>query len=83
MQFITWLCDFMPDIIDDANNSAEQNLLKCIALARLSIPAQTKEVDDIACEECGDDIPAARRRALPGCRTCLPCQEEIEKNRRR
>lgn len=26
------------------------------------------------CEECGEDIPEARRRALPGVRTCVPCQ---------
>ncbi len=26
------------------------------------------------CALCGDDIPEARRRALPGTRTCVPCQ---------
>ncbi len=26
------------------------------------------------CVECGDEIPQARRRALPGARTCVPCQ---------
>ncbi len=26
------------------------------------------------CEECGDEIPEARRRALPGARTCVMCQ---------
>ena len=26
------------------------------------------------CETCGDDIPPARRRALPGVRTCVACQ---------
>ncbi len=26
------------------------------------------------CEECGDPIPVARRQALPGARTCVPCQ---------
>lgn len=28
------------------------------------------------CEECGDEIPMARRRALPGARTCVACQSE-------
>lgn len=28
----------------------------------------------IHCEECGAEIPAARRKALPGARTCVPCQ---------
>ena len=26
------------------------------------------------CSECGEDIPEARRRALPGTRTCVACQ---------
>jgi phage/conjugal plasmid C-4 type zinc finger TraR family protein len=26
------------------------------------------------CVECGGEIPQARRRALPGARTCVPCQ---------
>jgi phage/conjugal plasmid C-4 type zinc finger TraR family protein len=26
------------------------------------------------CVECGDEIPEARRRALPGVSTCVPCQ---------
>ena len=26
------------------------------------------------CILCGDEIPEARRLALPGARTCIPCQ---------
>ncbi len=26
------------------------------------------------CMECGEEIPEARRRALPGVRTCIACQ---------
>ena len=26
------------------------------------------------CDECGEEIPEARRRALPGARTCVACQ---------
>jgi phage/conjugal plasmid C-4 type zinc finger TraR family protein len=28
------------------------------------------------CEECGEEIPERRRLALPGARTCVPCQSE-------
>ena len=28
------------------------------------------------CVECGEEIPPARRHALPGVRTCVPCQSE-------
>ena len=31
------------------------------------------------CEECGEAIPEARRTALPGVRTCIPCQSERDK----
>ncbi len=30
------------------------------------------------CEECGERIPAARQKALPGVRLCIACQEEEE-----
>jgi phage/conjugal plasmid C-4 type zinc finger TraR family protein len=31
------------------------------------------------CEECGEVIPEARRKALPGVRYCVRCQSELEK----
>lgn len=31
------------------------------------------------CEECGEEIPEARRRAIPGVRLCIDCQEEADK----
>lgn len=31
------------------------------------------------CEECGEAIPEARRKALPGVRLCLDCQTEADK----
>ena len=33
------------------------------------------------CEECGEPIPEARRRALPGARTCVACQAERDRRR--
>ena len=33
------------------------------------------------CEECGDEIPKARREAMPGVRYCIPCQVELEKEK--
>lgn len=32
------------------------------------------------CEECGEPIPEARRKAI-ACRYCLPCQNALEKQR--
>jgi phage/conjugal plasmid C-4 type zinc finger TraR family protein len=32
------------------------------------------------CEECGEPIPEARRKAVPGVRLCLACQAERDRN---
>ena len=32
----------------------------------------------LECEECGTTIPEARRRAVPGVRLCVACQESID-----
>ena len=34
------------------------------------------------CEECGHEIPAARREAVPGVRLCVACQAERDKDRK-
>ncbi len=31
------------------------------------------------CEECGEAIPVARRKAVPGVRLCISCQESADK----
>lgn len=31
------------------------------------------------CEECGEKIPEARQKAIPGVRLCIGCQEEDDK----
>jgi phage/conjugal plasmid C-4 type zinc finger TraR family protein len=33
------------------------------------------------CEECGEEIPEARRRAVPGVRRCVACQAEADRER--
>ena len=30
------------------------------------------------CEECGEPIPEARRRAVIGCRCCVDCQNRLD-----
>lgn len=32
----------------------------------------------INCIDCGEEIPEARRKASPGCRRCIGCQQEFE-----
>jgi phage/conjugal plasmid C-4 type zinc finger TraR family protein len=48
-----------------------------IARVRSRLP-QGESLTD--CEDCGEPIPEARRKALPGVRLCIACQEEQDKN---
>ncbi len=41
------------------------------ARAQLAVGESPRE-----CEDCGEPIPKRRREALPGVRTCVPCQTE-------
>lgn len=34
------------------------------------------------CDVCGDEIPKARREALPGTRTCIDCQSKRDQQKR-
>lgn len=47
-----------------------------VARARSRLPVGESLCE---CEECGGPIPEARRKALPGVRLCLQCQEEKDK----
>lgn len=43
--------------------------------ARARLPAGEGAIH---CIECGEEIPEGRRRALPGVRTCVPCQSALD-----
>ncbi len=58
------------DQIDDSVKDA-------IATARARMPSGPGLLD---CEACGEPIPQARRKALPGARTCVACQSARDKN---
>jgi len=49
----------------------DDSIADSVSFARSKLP--TGEGPKI-CDECGEPIPEARRRALPGVRTCVPCQ---------
>ncbi|HWH22527.1 MAG TPA: DksA/TraR family C4-type zinc finger protein [Allosphingosinicella sp.] len=57
------------DQIDDTVKDA-------VLAARARLAAATGDEGETHCTECGDEIPEARRRALPGARTCVACQAE-------
>ncbi|MGP9574311.1 DksA/TraR family C4-type zinc finger protein [Halomonas sp. H2] len=54
----------------------ESTLDDAVQRARSQLPSgESLEV----CEECGDPIPEARRKAIPGVRLCVQCQSELDK----
>ena len=59
------------DQIDDTVKDA-------VSLARANMPTGEGA---LFCDECGDPIPEARRKALPGARTCVPCQSGRDSRR--
>lgn len=59
---------------DDAVNEQINNTIEdAVARARGELP-HGESLDE--CESCGDPIPEARRKAVPGVRLCLSCQQE-------
>ena len=61
---------------DQIDDTVKDAVLR--ARARMSAGAGSDE-----CEDCGEDIPPARRAALPGTRTCVACQSKRDATVRR
>lgn len=68
------------DIIDTAAEIEELQRNAALSAHLVNRNAVSAE----RCEECGEDIPAPRRAAVPGCQTCADCQSVKElKNKQR
>ncbi|GBE72662.1 TPA: TraR/DksA family transcriptional regulator [Enterobacter roggenkampii] len=68
------------DIIGTAAEIEELQRNAALSAHRLNRNAISAE----CCEECDEPIPEPSRAAVPGCKTCAECQEEIElKNKQR
>ncbi|HAW3351334.1 TPA: TraR/DksA family transcriptional regulator [Escherichia coli] len=68
----------MADMIDTAAEIEELQRNAALSVHRIDRSAVSAE----HCEECGEDIPEARRIAVPGCQTCAECQGIIELKRK-
>jgi len=60
---------------------AIHNNMNAVADVRRKLEAQASQPSLTHCEECGDDIPEARQRAIKGVRLCVWCQELNEKRK--
>lgn len=63
---------------DELDQAAEQTRRSSEAgIAR--IRAQLDGAGSAECDDCGEDIPAARRKAMPSARRCVTCQSKLER----
>ena len=63
-----------PDTLDAASELTQQRIEMAVAAHRLNHSA----VSATHCDECGDQLSDARRKAYPGCTMCVSCQGEQE-----
>ncbi len=63
------------DDLERASLASDNLTRDGIAKARRAL---TDGVSAETCQWCGDEIPDARRRAVPGCRLCVACQAIAE-----
>ncbi len=71
----------MADEVDVAQGNAERYIASAIHDVQRSIAPLPPEVA-ADCEDCGDEIPKARREAVPWTRTCIECAETREREAR-
>lgn len=64
----------MADIINTATEIEELQRNAALSAHRIDRSAVSAQ----HCMECGEDIPAPRRAAVPGCQTCAECQADLE-----
>ncbi|MDM3294440.1 TraR/DksA family transcriptional regulator [Citrobacter sp. Cc139] len=64
----------MADIVDNASTLEDLQRDAALSMHRLNHSA----VSATHCEECGDNLPEARRKAYPGCTMCVECQSNME-----
>lgn len=65
---------------DDAvNEQINSTIEDAVARARGEIPRGESLTE---CEECGETIPEARRKAMPGVRLCVSCQQNKDSKKK-
>ena len=59
---------------------AIHNNMNAVAAVRRELEKQAQQPSAEECEECGDEIPQARRLAIPGVQLCVFCKERQERH---
>lgn len=66
----------MTDMFDRAQELEEAQRMR--ALQAQALRASAGSASLLQCQDCGEDIPEARRSAVAGCRRCIDCQTMAE-----
>lgn len=53
--------------------------MNAIAKVREAVAKQAEQESAEFCEECGEEIPEERRKAIPGVQLCVFCKERSER----
>lgn len=71
----------MTDIFDRATECEEQQREAALRAQarRAGLAGKTWRDSADECAVCGEGIPLRRRRAVPGVRTCVDCQADLER----
>ncbi len=69
----------MTDVIDHASGTETQFTEVALANQLLRSSQNAEKESALDCEECGDPIPEARRKASKGCQFCIACQARVER----
>lgn len=68
---------------DDAvNEQIESSINDAVAQARNQLNLNPNGISAEFCDECGETIPLARRKALSGVRFCINCQQQLDKQQK-
>lgn len=70
------------DTAEETDIAQYNNLMQnqsAIGLVQAALAKQRSQPSLESCETCGEDIPEARRVAVPGCTQCITCKQIAER----
>jgi len=70
----------MADVVDKADKYTALGISGQLEEIRKELAANVPPAAARYCEDCGGDIPEARRRVVPGCTRCIECQKLFEES---
>lgn len=73
---------FEPNNEEEAEIAQINSLISnqnAISAVQAALAKQRSQPSAEFCEECGEDIPEARRKLVPGVQLCVYCQERLER----